>query len=74
MNEFTSTYYNDKNDSFEMLFQQYTASTISKIYCSSLIEEWKSNTEKAVHEQKIHQGVFLTYERREYDIITIEDY
>ena len=32
LNEFTSTYYDDKNDYFEMLFQKYTASAVKNIY------------------------------------------
>ena len=38
LNEFTSTYYDDKNDYFEMLFQNYAASDVNKIYHPSIIE------------------------------------
>ena len=37
-NEFTFTYYADKNDYFEMLFQQYTDSAINKIYHPVTVE------------------------------------
>ena len=37
-NESTSTYYDDKNDYFEMLFQNYAASDVNKIYHPSLTE------------------------------------
>ena len=30
LDEFTSTYYDDKNDTFVLLFQQYTSSTVEK--------------------------------------------
>ena len=32
LNEFASIYYNDKNDSFEMMFQIYTYSSVNNIY------------------------------------------
>ena len=38
LNEFTSTYYDDKNDYFAMLFQNYTASSINNIYNPDPIE------------------------------------
>ena len=44
--ELISEYYNKKNDTFGILFQQYTAIYVNKIYLPSLIEEWKSNTYK----------------------------
>ena len=42
LGEFTSTYYNDKNDSFEKN-QQYTSSYVNNIYHPSIIEEWRAN-------------------------------
>ena len=39
LDEFTSTYYDDKNDSFEMLFQKYTDSAVNDIYHPSVVEE-----------------------------------
>ena len=38
LKEFTSTYCDDNNDTFGMLFQQYTAIYVNKIYHPSLIE------------------------------------
>ena len=43
--EFTSEYYNEKNDVFGLLFQQYTSSAIYNIYHTSTVIEWKANTE-----------------------------
>ena len=37
LNESTSTYYYDKNYSFEMLFQKYTDSSVNNIYYQDLI-------------------------------------
>ena len=39
LNLFTSTYYDDNNDSFEMLFQKYTAIYINIIYHRAIIGE-----------------------------------
>ena len=36
-NEFTSMYYDDKNDDFESLFKQYTASSANNIDHPALI-------------------------------------
>ena len=36
--EFTSTYYDDKNDTFGLLFQQYTASAVENIYHPSIVK------------------------------------
>ena len=38
IDEFTYTYYNDKNGTFEMLFQKYTASDVDNIYQPYTIE------------------------------------
>ena len=45
LNELNSTYYDDKNDPFEILFQQYTASAVKNIYHPAIIEENKANTD-----------------------------
>ena len=37
LNELTYKYYNDKNDFFEMLFQQYTASTVNNVFYPAII-------------------------------------
>ena len=37
LNEFTSTYYNDKNYSFEILFQKYKDSGFNNIYHPDII-------------------------------------
>ena len=55
--EFKYTYYNDKNNPFEILFQKYTASAVNKIYHPSIVEFWKSNTDKAAYQDKIRKGV-----------------
>ena len=57
LNEFTSTYYNDNNDSFEMLFQKYTASAVNIIYHPEIIKEWKYNIDSADYEHTLHKGV-----------------
>ena len=36
--EFTSTYYDDNNDSFKMLFQLYTYIPVKNIYQPSIVE------------------------------------
>ena len=46
-NEFTPEYYNENNDTFEMLFQKYIANAVDNIYHSCTIIEWKTNTDKA---------------------------
>ena len=38
LNESTSTYYGDKNDSFEILFQQYISSAVNNIYHTAIVE------------------------------------
>ena len=37
-NEFTSTYYYEKNDGFELLFKNYTENSVNNIYHSYLIQ------------------------------------
>ena len=37
-NEFTSTYYYEKNDGFEFLFKKYTENSVNNIYHSYLIQ------------------------------------
>ena len=36
---FTSTYYNNNNDTFGLLIQQYTASAVEKLYHPSIFNE-----------------------------------
>ena len=67
MNELTSTYNYDNNNSFEILFQQYTTSSVNIIYCPSLIDECKSNMDKAYYEQNLHGCVYLPSLKRELD-------
>ena len=57
LNEFTSTYYDDKNHYFAMLFRQYTTSSINNIYHPSLIELCKSYTDKEDYEYNLHKSV-----------------
>ena len=38
LDEFTSIYYNDKNDTFGMLFQQHKAIAVNNIYRPSIVE------------------------------------
>ena len=38
LGEFTSTYYDDNNYDFGMLFQQYTASVVDSIYHLSIVK------------------------------------
>ena len=55
--EFTPKYYNEKNDTFGILFQQYTAGAADNIYNPSNVIEWKSNTDKRYYEEKQYSGV-----------------
>ena len=59
--EFTSEYYKDKNDTFEMLFQKYTASDVDKIYNPSTVIEWKSNMNKVAYKDNNDLGVHITF-------------
>ena len=72
-NEFTSTYYDNKNDYFKMLLQKYTASAINNIYHPVIIEEFKANMDKTYYKQNIHKGVVKPYLKRELDIIINEE-
>ena len=38
LDESTSTYYHDKNDNFDLLFQHYTDSAVDKIYHPSIVK------------------------------------
>ena len=37
--EFTSEYYNDKNDTFGMLFRKYTAISVDNVYLPFMVNE-----------------------------------
>ena len=50
LDEFTSEYYNDKNATFGMLFQKYKTSAVDNISHRSIVNEWKSNMDKADYE------------------------
>ena len=67
--EFISTCYNYKNDTFGLLFRQYTSSTVEKNYHPSIVEEWRSDTDKSGHEDNLHKGVYITSEKIELDQI-----
>ena len=54
LNEFTSTYYDDKKDYFEMLFQNYIASAVNNIYHTDNTKEYKSNVDKVDYEHTLH--------------------
>ena len=49
--EFKYTYYNDKNNPFEILFQKYTASAVDNIYYPSIVNARKTNMDNASHEE-----------------------
>ena len=65
MYEFTSKYHKYKNNSFEMLFQKYTASAVNKNYHPSNVELWKANMDKESYEDNLHKVVHLTLENRQ---------
>ena len=67
LDEFTSTYYYDKNNTFGLLFQLYTASASEKHYHLSVVKELKSNMDKAAYEEKIQKGVDVPSEKIELD-------
>ena len=46
LNELTSTCYDDKDDCFSFLFQQYTAISVKNIDHPALVIDQKSNMEK----------------------------
>ena len=50
-----------------MLFQSYTASSINNIYHPVLIEEQKSNINKADYEDNLEQGVYNISLKKELD-------
>ena len=52
-------YYNDKNDNFGLLFQQYTASGVGNIYHKSIVNERKDRMDKAAYEEKKYLGVYI---------------
>ena len=54
LNEFTSTYYDDKNGYFAKTIQQYTSSSVNKMYHPSLIEEFKTNLYKSDYKYNLH--------------------
>ena len=43
LDKFSSTYYDDNNDNFGLLFQQYTAIAVGNIYHPSILKVWKAN-------------------------------
>ena len=67
LNEFASIYYNDKNDSFEMMFQIYTYSSVNNIYHPEIVEEFKANMYKADYEDNLQKGVYLPSENIKLD-------
>ena len=62
-------YYDDNNDTFELLLQKYTSSAVEKNYLPSIVEEWISDTDKSGHEDNLHKGVYITSEKIELDKI-----
>ena len=50
--ESTYEYYNEKNDTFGMLFKQYTASAVDNIYHPSIFNEFETNIDKEAYEEK----------------------
>ena len=57
LNESTFTYYDDKNEYFESLFQRYKDSDVNNIYHPALTEEWKANMDRAAYEYNLHKYV-----------------
>ena len=66
-NEFTSTYYEYKNDSFVFLFIQYTYNSVKNIDHSALIQEWKANTDNIDYKIKLNNKVKNPTKKREHD-------
>ena len=64
LDEFTSEYYNDKNATSGLLFQQYTYIAVDKIYNPSIVNVWKANIDKAAYAEKQDLGVYIPSERR----------
>ena len=64
LNLSTSAYYDDNNDSFEILFQEYTANYVKNSYHSAIIEEYKANMYKSDYKNNLHKGVFKTSIKR----------
>ena len=65
--EFTSEYYNEKNDAFGLLFQKYTSSAINNIYHLSTVIEWKANMDNAAYKDNHDLGVYIPYEKSKLD-------
>ena len=40
-----------------MLFKQYKANDVDKIYHPSIVNEWNANMEKEAYEERLHLGV-----------------
>ena len=51
-----------------LLFQQYTASPVAKIYHPSTVIEWEANMEKADYEYKNNLGVNIPSIKSKYFI------
>ena len=64
MDEFTSEYYNDKNATYGLLFQQYKYIAVDHIYNPSIANVWKANMGKAAYAEKQDVGVYIPSERR----------
>ena len=56
-NESTLTYYDDKNDGFELLFKKYTSNYVLKSDHPDLIQQWKAEIDKEDYERKINKYV-----------------
>ena len=54
-NEFTLTYYGNKNYGFEFLFKQFTENSVEKIDRPYLVQEQKSNMDKSDYESNLKQ-------------------
>ena len=63
-NEFTSTYYDNKNDGFEILFNQYTANGVNTIWQPALNKACTANIYKAYYHYNLKRGYHIFLEER----------
>ena len=61
--ESTSQYYNDNNDTFELLFKIYTAINVDNIYHPSIFNERTDNMYKAYYEDNQDLGAYIFSEK-----------
>ena len=66
--EFTYEYYNDNNDTSGLLFQQYRAIDVENFFHPSIVNECKSNMDKAYYEDNHNVRVYIPSEKSELDL------